>query len=418
MINAEQEQLAEHISPVPILFGEDWQYLKIENRYMRAKASGDWAQGKWKSALAKRKPLAFASILAYGKDLVDLISYLEVRKTSWDKGNAAFLLDDYHQDSLSGAWRLAGAIVSRKTCDRRQGTGADLLSFAVAVGEIELPADGPKLFERSKRPKLGRRGPRVQGIAGSRRGIRKGPVRISPDDLEVPTASEVEGWLDRASSKCRTLGAMCRAVVDVGFRRQEACLFRVEDLPAQASSTGEETELKITWGAKGSRRPDDPEKKGKARKAVVSAEAIARLIAYRDNVRPKAVKVFQSLNPGKPIPKQLFLHPRTGKAISEHQLYRAWSAARGSGAVGPGWSTHMGRHVYALRTALRALREEAEAYQSKAVDPRRLHSILTIVVQPSLGHEDYDTTKRYLKWLKQAFRKGGIAAACERYLGT
>ena len=397
--------------PLPILLTDCGKYLQEENRYIREKACGKWSDGRYVGRFGDQKEKVEATMLAYAKDLSDFFSYQEWRGTYLLAGKPASVLRTYRKHLKDGAWTRVGRAVAESTRVRRSSIAEDFTHWLQANGSIDV-------VEIDKAAESGFLQNREKPRSSLKTRTRPKGARQDPEDLNVPKRAGIDAWLaevHRTSGLARKTA--CGGIIALGLRIEEAARFRANQLPKVVSGSKFER-VKIFYGAKGGRSVGDAERKGKLRRVLVLREDLETLLRYRDGPRREALARFREKNPDQSVPMELFLDEKTGRPLTPDTIYRAWRGCQGP--IETGWSPHLGRHVYAMRLLLAYLQIEEQGYRFLASRGSRadgkVESLLAVIVQPSLGHNNPKTTKLYLRMFARMVGHEGFAAAYADHL--
>lgn len=385
---------------IPFLMSAELDYLDDVNRFLRDRAWGLWTpQGGFASPYSKREILSENSIAAYGRDLENFWSYVEVKGLNWKLLTYLDLLEHYDRDMANGAWSSSGEPLGNATINRRVDRAVEFLRWA-ADKKLRKALNVP--MTTVSRAIYDGRSARTQSTTVE---VRAGKRRVDPKHLRLPTIEEVNRWLGEVRVKRgRTKALACRFVIETGARLEEAALIRADQLPdPDTISLDRPARVTICYGTKGRRTLGDPEKKGKERTLRFNRDFLVKLNNYKQLGRLKALKAFRKRNPGKPDPVELFLDEQTGQPLTRSAIYLAWHRAKTLPFAG--FSPHAGRHTFACFTLLRLINEEFELIGATLdLIPRsavfqNAQSLIDIYIKPVLGHVSRDTTERYVDWI-------------------
>ena len=385
---------------VPFLLTADLKYLDEMNQFLRERALGEWTPGAArKSPFARVRALSANTIVAYGRDLENFCTYMEIKEINWKTISYSELLEQYDRDMSTGAWSSTGENLKSSTINRRVDRAVEALQWAADRGHR-----GPFIVptETVSRAIVRTRSAKAQSATTE---VRVGRRRADPRQLRLPTREEINRWLAEIRVRRGSTRALaCEAVIDIGWRLEEVALFQADQLPdPDTISLDRPARMDICYGTKGGRTLNDPEKRGKARTVRFARDFLIKLNNYKQLGRVKALKAFTDRHPGERMPKQLFLDEVTGRPLGRGSIYVAWH--RTKTLPFPGFSPHTGRHTFACFTLLRLLTEEYQLIE-RTVDliPRsavlqNVESLIDVYIRPVLGHVSRETTERYLDWI-------------------
>ena len=247
---------------------------------------------------------------------------------------------------------------------------------------------------------------------------RAGSVRPNPLQLTLPTDKAVAAWFQSVRiERGPTKALMCELILKTGIRREEAVQWRVDTLPEDKSAwkvRGDYVDVTIKYGTKGTKYRDaEGQETGPQRVIQLPVELAVSLSHYREYVRPGLRATFvrsasdatERRRRMREKPKQLFLSDATGQPISAQSLYEGWTTT--SRLPYKGWAPHLGRHYWACKTLLKALTGSIDPNADSRQVPLDWisgagHSVISLVIQPQLGHVSAETTNAYLGWAHRA----------------
>jgi integrase len=259
---------------------------------------------------------------------------------------------------------------------------------------------------------------------------RAGTVRPHPKVLRLPTFDETDRWLEAVRlQRGATKALVCELILETAIRRSEAAEWRVDTLPldpAQWHIVGENVQVTIKYGAKGSKyRDENSEEHGPPRAIFIPLAFAYRLHEYRETRRLTALAKWvkagatqaERARRRRELPVHLFLSEYSGVPVSRGAIYEAWTEV--ANQPFKGWSPHGGRHLWACRKLLSGLERNARI-AGRLLDAMpgdwvtgQSQTDLDIIIRPQLGHVDRETTLRYLQWVHEAAVLPGIA---DKYL--
>jgi site-specific recombinase XerD len=391
-----------NVAHVPFLLSRNMDYLDECNRFLRERALGVWHPNRREAtAYGRVRKLGRNSALAYGNDLKNFVSYLEVKRLEWRELSYQQLLDTYDSEMNAGRWRSKGkAPLAPATINRRMRTAVEFLLWA-GDRNHRAPFQVLRSASSTKSRTRGRSWTSSQSLVESRVGIH----RVHPKRLRLPTNEEILRWLAEVRTKHgRARYLACKHILQTGCRLEETALIREVQLPDPATiDLDMPARMDICYGTKGYRDPSDPDQVGKKRTLRFNRTFLVELHNYRQLGRKAALKRFADANPNARKPARLFLDDVTGKPLSKQAIYRAWHNCKN--LPFPGFSPHLGRHAFACFELLRLVNDEVRLIGKTLADmPRtqmlpRLENLISIYLMPVMGHIDEQTTELYLEWL-------------------
>lgn len=422
------------LAHIPVLYSSEWKLLIEPLDYLIARATGRWSYVGARSEYASSKKLSENTMNAYGRDLENFFTFCEQYSLDWRTVSYDQLLETYQTAMETGSYTAAGAALSAATINRRMGTVGNYLEYAAHHGLRDEFEVVQKLIPTSIQNKMmGKTGRRTANFSQ-----RLGHVRQNPEDLRLPTGIEIQAWLERIKEHGKgnhgiTRYLMCRTILDVGLRSAEVRLLRAEQIPDPNKLPVDQDNVMVTimYGTKGDRKVGDPEYKGKPRRVKFKRDFLFLLHYYKRGARRAALEEFKKQNPGKPLPKQLFLSPSSGDYYAGRTLIDFWSqrgwAEADKNMPFKGWSPHLGRHAWACYEVLHILQKELDLikieeglddnYKPSFAKVQNLAStLIDMHIRPTMGHCSAETTEIYLRWLQGQVGKNEYARKWTAYL--
>lgn len=406
----------ESVGHVPCVFDGDWSYQRWPSRYLRERALLEWApRTEPFGLLASGHYPTEQTLRVYGYSLCNFLEWCEARRV--DLAEVAYtrhLFSGYQAEMLDGRWSAASRRLGAATVNLRVREAIHYVQWAADRG-LREPFKAELSFRKVKaNNSLSSVGHRALTVT-----TRAGAVRPNPMNLVMPGDQQMRQWFESVRvEKGRTKALMCELILRTAIRREEAVDWRIDTLPQERSRwrmKGDYVDVLIKHGTKGPKYLDEAgDLVGPARYIQVPLDLAEKLAHYREYVRPgqRALYVRSAASDkerrsrmAKP-PRQLFLSDATGTPITAARLYEAWTT------VGrlpfKGWAPHQGRHYWACKTLLAALKRP-DAPQSGPPGPVALDwvtgagmSVIQIVIRPQLGHVSAETTNAYLGWAYRA----------------
>lgn len=406
-----------HLAHVPVIWSAQWQLIEEASEYLIARSQGQWSPRNLESSTYSHqyKP-AENSIVSYGRDLENFLTYCERRRLDWRKLDYQALLEFYQEDMQTGRAAKEKAPLAPSTINRRVGTVCDFLGFAASTGRRGgFAVSYSSYFEKSKSSQNGKNHRRV------------GRVRRRPDDLRLPSRQEIKNWLEGVRDSHRgpvgiTAYLMCRMAIETGMRAEEIIMLRADEIPDPFSATevrpGKQSlSLEIMHGTKGGRKAGDKEKIGKKRRIRISRNWLARLHDYKRITRQIALQKFRERQRNDGLPRELFLSPVTGQRYSYDRFREFWiqRGLRQTTLPYADWTPHCGRHAWACYRLLDLFDSEFAKLriETGTIAPEQVprvsfvnsigQSLISTEIKPFMGHVSQETTELYLRWVAGAF---------------
>lgn len=416
------------VAHVPCIFNGQWTYEVEASQYLRERALLETSSADSSSFLfrAPRYP-SECSLRTFGTALVNFLEWCEAQPKPLNWRNVQYLehiINGYQAHMLDGTWSTRNASLAASTVNARVGEASRFLVWAASRSlrePFKVVTFNRTVVANSKSSAIGHRPKLVQQRAGV--------VRPDPKGMRMPADKEVAAWHQAVRiERGLTKALMCEVVLKTAVRREEIVQWRMDTLPLDRQSwdvSGDYVTVKVKYGTKGPKHRDGTgDLVGPARFITVPLDLAARLAEYREVRRPellaryvRAAKTLQDrrarmLN----STKRLFISDFDGRPISAAGLYEAWTKA--SRLPFPGWSPHLGRHYWACKWLLDAVKkrllvvhlEKESAWKRREVTATAL-DVLMFEIKPQLGHISEETSQRYLGWVLKAMILTNISDA-------
>lgn len=421
------------VSHVPCIFNGEWSYEKLASRYLRERALLEWTpvqDGVY--GFGGGKYPGHGSLRVYGYALCNFLEWCQLRGLALaDLDYTRHLVQGYQAEMLAGLWSANKTSLKPKTVNLRVKEALHYVRWAVDRGvrpAFRVTTVIRKIKANSAANSHGHQALRIESRAGA--------VRPNPMQLSLPTDEAVRQWFQSVEiEKGPTKALMCELILKTGIRREEAVQWRLDTLPEDRKAwkaRGDYIDVAIRYGTKGTKYRDaSGEDVGPERVIQLPLELALRLAYYREFVRPRQRAEFVREAPDaterrrrmRTQPKRLFLSDSTGEPISAQSLYEAWTDV--TRLPFKGWAPHPGRHYWACKTLLTALAGSLRVHGTARQVPLDWisgagQSIISLVIQPQLGHVSAETTNTYLGWAHRALTitslQDDYAAALEAVL--
>jgi hypothetical protein len=416
------------VAHVPVLFSQDWRYLREPNRYLRERALLEWHP-----TLAHCNGSIFMfgnarfhthrTLEEIARRLANFLEWSIWRKLALkDVLYRQHIVEGYAEDMAKGRWADRGRLLGGSSIEPRVSEACSYVQWA-AANELRGPFAALKA-------KTSRAFSSSTAASGER------PIhphtRERPASLRMPTDEEVHIWLRSVQIRMGlTKTLACELVIESAIRLMEAAEWRENTLPLDERDwnvRGSGVIVTVKYGAKGQKTSDEfGDLHGPPRDIVIPLEFAKKIHVYR-NTRRLASRDIRLRAEGKSArsdrgrltkPERLFLSEYDGCPLSDETIYQAWK----SGVLPyDGWSPQLGRHFWACRTLLRIAELRARQRNARISEVpsdwllNEGSNDIDLLIRPQLGHVDKSTTESYLVWLQRAVTLTSIYSGYHDYL--
>jgi integrase len=396
------------VSHIPCIFDSRPGYHRNGSKYLIDRALNAWSGNK---SDRYSTPQTLRNIADW---LVNFLEWAEVRKC--DLLTASYeddLLNGYQSDMQRGRWSKTGKPLKSSTINSRVDTACDYVRWMANEGlraKLEVPY---RTIKKTRNFGFNR-----AYAENDEFHVRNGKLPKDQTILRMPSDSEIRSWLEKINKrKGPTHTLLCESVLQTGIRRTEATSLRTTVLPEDpndwnisnpiAPNEKQLVQIKIQNGTKGPiYGMDHGDKTGPSRIIGIPLHLALRWHEYRQKIRPIALKkwIRSSASKAEQLSRikstvHLFLDPKSGAPITSKDLYNAWTSVE---LPFKGWSPHKGRHWWACAK----LWQEVNKYKldfghaniSVNDSKRIIKDIISIHIQPQLGHIDLSTSEGYTRW--------------------
>lgn len=389
------------VSHVPVLFKSTGEYRRIENRYLRERATGDWFPPNGKPYPSEKTLKKMADILVNFSDWMDARHYT-LSSVAYDD------VLQYQREQTSGTWSYRGRPLQASTANQRADEVTHFLTWAAFRG-LRKQFAVKRFFARGQ-----------SHMGGASIMVRAGRAKQSKttraSHFILPTPEAVRAWLALVKEKRGYAKYLaCRLILEVGPRRAEVEALDVSQWP---SATRIQAALDLS-------RASVPlplliTKGNRARTVDVPVHFAAEVRRWIDEKRQTHEHRFFVRSGRKEKPTRLFLgdHPSSkGTPISAETIYRVFKQVQPNPLL---WSPHIARHVFACFFILHALEIEARPHGglnkmgADWITHRGQYWLM--ILRDQLGHVSITTTEIYLRWLVTACGIAELASGWHRYL--
>lgn len=402
------------VARLPCIFDERPGYHRLASRYLIDRGLGLW-QPVTRGGVPRGLPPGGQTMRNYAHWLANFLEWVDRRAIDLLTCEYVEHIHGRYQDEmLNGAWSRDGTALSARTVNLRVQQSCDFLTWMADKGyrnQFHVPTESFRI-----------RG----GVSGVFTGhitknvsVRKGKVRQTTRRLRMPTDSQVKFWLDAVYEKFgHTKGLMCETVLLTAIRREEVSCWRVDTLPENpdewhindhcAPRIEQRVLVNIKFGVKGTCYGySHGDKIGPERRIWIPLHLAERIHDYRMKQRNQSlrrwVKAASTLAEQRRRIKEavhLFINDETGKRINSKEFYNAWTGVE---LPYKGWSPHLGRHWWSCSILWCELKKHEHLLNVGGHAAATLlescgMSVITLIIQPQLGHADLSTSMIYLQW--------------------
>lgn len=396
---------------VPFLLGEDGSYPALINRYLRARALGEWPpspQGK-----LKRR-----NFLALTKSSLESVAYWLNQFLGWvsDSDGKIDPITLTYEELLTWQVDLKRKGVKDSSI-RLYVTEACL--YLTWLGQVPANEDGTPVrtpFDAEYREVDQRRSRERGGKKNEGGAALVGLVRAKPPPIELPSDRAITKWLKRMRFRSEVKALMAEVILDTGLRISEINLLQESDLPEPTEwrAIGGRIHFRVERGVKGPKLTPSSEISLDGREISMSLGVAERVHRYRSNARALQVRrwIRAASTPAERArrsanrPTRMWLSDFTNKPftnVSVRDVWRdEWAAIRKEFPGEPrAWSPQKGRHWFAVERLLDAADSQFRAVGSGVPNLTWLEGVMRnqidLLIRPLLGHASEETTRLYLR---------------------
>ena len=413
----------ESVAHVPVLFDANSRYCREFNRYLRERATLEWApKGARKAVFLSERSLRN---IAY--HLANFIEWCEARQDlSQDKGKPVrfdwrdLIYDDvvlYQREQVSGAWSYKNKKLKPGTANARADLATDFLLWA--ADRRLRPPFGVKLTKTSRKVKTGK----SSKIHAVTREVRVGREPESRSKafaiaLDIPKIEEVRDWLNAVRERRGYAKYLaCGFILKVGPRLHEVVAVSVDQWPSaealeRLQHQGRHAavmELTVTKGSV-------------PRDVMIPLPFALEVRRWIDGPRLRLAAIYYKRTKKRPL-DNLFLSDCRGYEgipIREKTIADCFREVK---PRPPRWSPHPGRHAFACFYVLHALELDAKAAgrslaEMDAAWVMNRGDWWLQTLRRQLGHASEETTEIYLTWLRSAAQLASLAGGWHQYLNS
>jgi len=329
------------------------------------------------------------SLKKIADNLVVLLKWLESK--NYDSSTIDYdpHLREYARDQAAGMSLQFPRPLKKGTIEKRLDHAVDFLLWSGARQLRAKPKIPMQHFHRNFDTGQNSRPTAKAGQS------RAGRARANPVDLRLPSFAELRKWdaiirLNQPYEK----HLACRTILGTAIRLLEAECLPVDFVPMNPEHwhiENGQVSFMLTEGTKG----------GRHRLISMPLDLCTRLHRYRLRERVEALTKWIGRHPSQAKPRALFLGSYNGAPLSSQTIRTAFSSHR----IYPGWSPHLARHTWACYELLALLSNAVPTHLAASGSvpitwvESQARTLISLIVQPQLGHIDEKTTNIYVRWL-------------------
>jgi len=387
---------------VPVFFDAQRRYMRIPSRYMRARATREYSPKGEQGDYPRPETLR---TIAYR--LAHFFNWAATNGTDWLTVQYETVLA-YQNERLVSRNAQNGKCVQPKTANKRADEVVHLLHWASLNGFRPIFQFDTKIKERWI-------GGRLRQIR-----VRLGRAREPRGTIEptyFPTAQQIKTWLRSVrDSRGEAKWLVCRFVMETGVRLSEASQLKLEDWPSEASinkaiaANSAFVHMMLRHGTKG----------GVPRQIRVPVDYALQIRLW---LRRRNTYVYRHFQRTGMRTDRLFVSDAGMHAGTPLSNMTIWRCFREVSPRPDGWTTHTGRHAYAVFFVLYALEREAAAAGAPLakmnvswIHDRGRHWLM--ILRKQFGHASEETTLIYLRWLMTTIAISDYASSWHLFLNS
>lgn len=402
------------VAHVPFFLAEDGSYPAVVNRYIRARALGEWPLGPDGQARVRTR-----NYVALTKASLDAVVYRLARFFAWLDGKQGKidLVTVAYEDLLDWQREMVAEKKSESTIHAYISEACLHLTW---LGQIPKAPDGSPIrppfdpiyreFDLDRR--AGSRSGRGHNLRSTLAGVKQ-PYRRP---IVLPSDEAIALWLKRMRVRSEVKAMMAQAIMDSGMRLSEANQMPRDDLPerTQWRPIGGRVHFRINRGVKGAKLTPSSSIAIRDREISFSLELANMVEAYRRGPRELQIRRWIRSGETKRIqasraakkPQRLWLSEFTNEPFSNVTFRdiwtEEWKVVRDQMPEEPrSWTPHGGRHWFAVDTLISAAASQHEATRQGFPNLTWLEGVMRnqidLMLRPQMGHLSDETTRLYLR---------------------
>jgi integrase len=409
------------VATLPFLMDHESRYHDLGSEYLIDRGLGYWNPKTAFQGHRRRRPTP-KSIHNYATWLANFLFWAKRRGKSlsnmdyWGDVHAG-----YQAEMLSGKWSLRNSPLMPGTFNPRVDVACDFLRWLSSKGlrlDFVVPTETRSTRDSTATSSVGHNTKEVE--------VRQGKVPVPKKDLVMPTIHQVREWLESVGDSwglARQLA--CESILLTGLRESEVAGLRVDSLPEgrrdwlisnpDAPTDKQEVIVSVAYGTKGEffgwdhgdkvgpsgtiRIPLKLALKWHEYRQKYRHKSLALWVAKATNLKEKRLRIDDSVH--------LFLCERTGKRITQDNIYRAWKNKKQSLPFEQ-WRPHLGRDWWACMTLLQEVSKlevikKLGAHASTQMVRDVSLQIIDLRIRPQLRHTSKQAVESYLVWVSSQF---------------
>jgi integrase len=405
---------------LPFLMDSHSHYHDWGSEYLIDRGLGYWNpntgfQGR------RRRPPGPTSVHNYATWLANFLSWAEGGKSLTSMDYWDDIYQSYQGEMQSGKWSDRGAPLKPATFNPRVDVACDFLRWLAAKrlrADFVVPTETRSVRTPSASSSVGHRSMQTE--------VRQGKVPVSKVDLVMPTVTQVREWLESVGELSGpTLQLACETIPLTGLRLSELVGLRVDTLPEKrgdwrisnpdAPVHKQEVLIEVKYGTKGRFSGwDHGDRIGPKGTIRIPLKLANKWHNYRQKYRHRALALWVAAGKSRKEKQQriddsvhLFLNEKTGKRLTQDNVYRAWKNKKRSLPFEQ-WHPHLGRDWWACSTLLQ---EVSKLEVIKKLGPQASVQmvrdvslqIIDLRIRPQLRQSSKEVTERYLVWVSSQF---------------
>ena len=402
------------VAHVPFFLAEDGSYPAVVNRYVRARAMGEWPpRPEGGAQIRKRNYVALTekSIETVVYKLSRFFAWLETKRGKFDVVNVTYenLLD----------WQVE-MVAKEKSENTIHSYISEACLYLTWLGKVPVGSDGrpirpafePILREYENQRAPGSKAGRSHDLRSALAGVKQ-PYRRP---IVLPSDPAVALWLKRMLVRSEVKALMALVIMDSGMRISEANQMLLDDLPerSQWMPVGGRVHFRINRGVKGAKLKPTSTVAVRGREVSLSLDVANKVDAYRRGPRELQVRRWirsantTSLQAARVAkkPQRIWLSEFTNEPFTNVTFRDIWTdewkIVRDQMPGEPrGWTPHSGRHWFAVDalTSVAAAQHEAtkQGFPNLTWLEGVMRNQIDLLLRPQMGHLSEETTRLYLR---------------------
>lgn len=409
------------VAHLPFLMDHESHYHDLGSEYLIDRGLGYWNPKTAFQGPRHQRPTP-KSVNNYATWLANFLFWAKCRGKSlchMDYWNDVY--DGYQAEMQSGKWSVGGRPLKPGTFNQRVDVACDFLRWLSAKrlrSDFVVPTETRSTRTSSATSSVGHKSKEVE--------VRQGKVPVAKQDLVMPTVHQVREWLESVGENwglARQLAS--ETILLTGLRESEVAGLRVDSLPENrrdwlisnpdAPSDKQEVLISVTYGTKGRFYGwDHGDKIGPSGTIRIPLQLALKWHEYRQKYRHKSLEVWVAKATNLKEKRRrinasvhLFLCEKTGKRITQDNIYRTWKNKKQSLPFEQ-WRPHLGRDWWACMTLLQEVSKlevikKLGAHASVQMVRDVALQIIDLRIRPQLRQTSKQAVETYLVWVSSQF---------------